>query len=109
MTANDIAKDLPKVYFQVRISKVIAVHQCNLDTPTHRIAIQNSGTHVIDPEKFQTVIEALREEIHLDPVLPDHGQTTDDHTHHTSTWHLATWSTWQQTTYYMVSLPSSSY
>ena len=68
VTANDTSKDLPKVYFKVRISKLMAEHQCTLDTPTHRIAIQNSGTHVIDPEKFQTVIEDLRDDIHMKPT-----------------------------------------
>lgn len=41
----------------------------------------------------------------LDPALPDHGQTTDNITHHASTWHQTMWSTWQQTTHATVSPP----
>ena len=63
LTADETSKDLPKVHFQVRISKVVGLHQCTPHTPTHQIAMQNSGTHVIDLEKFLTVIADPHEDI----------------------------------------------
>lgn len=65
MTENNNTIKLPKVYYQVRISKVNGKHECRLDTPSHRIAIQNSGTFTIEPEKFSSVIKDLQEDINM--------------------------------------------
>ena len=51
---------LPKVYYKVSISSTNPLHTCCLNTSYHRIAISNSGTFNIDPQKFNSIILELK-------------------------------------------------
>lgn len=56
---------LPKVYYHIKVSSVNASHTCKLDTSNHIIAIQNSGNFSIEPEKFDTIMRDLQENINM--------------------------------------------
>ena len=72
-TASDAPGDqnsVPsKVYFRVQISSTSPHHCCKLDTPSHRIAIQNSGKFVMEPEKFGSIIRDLQSDINMKRFL----------------------------------------
>ena len=68
VTSNKEYNKLFKPYYQAKITSVIAEHNCELTTDSHRTAIQNSGSFLIEPDKFTNIILDLRDDMEMKPT-----------------------------------------